>query len=270
MIATDIVVQTIALGLVLMVVGVQADGFVVIPNHPNCPAPEGPVPVYFVHPTNCSKFYECHRKDAYEFECPAGLHFNTRLKVCDHPMVAQCESQGPATTETPPQMTSTAITTGPTQRPTSTQITPEWTTIDTPMTPSDTPMTTTSTSAPQPTTTTPLPTPTYSLPTTYSTTTHTPETTVFPTNTNPYPTTTQVPVNPPTDPHCPPAGASLPNYWSHPSDCTKYLACWEGCIQQFKCPDGRYWNDGLKACDQNSWQCTCPVIPPAPNAFSPT
>uniref|UniRef100_A0A182UJG4 Chitin-binding type-2 domain-containing protein n=1 Tax=Anopheles melas TaxID=34690 RepID=A0A182UJG4_9DIPT len=165
----------VALGLVLLAVSARAEPGEVIPNHPNCPEMQGPLPHYFIHPTNCSRFYECHMKDAWEYECPAGLHFNVAIDVCD-----------------------------------------------------------------------------------------------FPVNAKSYPPTTSEPPSPPhpTDPHCPPPGATLPNYWAHGTDCSRYYGCLEGCVKEFKCPDGLYWNDQQKRCDSySSSQCDCPNIPPAPNMW---
>ncbi|XP_050094523.1 proteoglycan 4-like [Anopheles aquasalis] len=81
---------------------VSAQSGVMIPNHPNCTDPDGWYPIYFVHPTNCSKYFECRRRDAYEFDCPAGLHFNSKINVCDYPVNAQCSpgTTGPPTSPT--------------------------------------------------------------------------------------------------------------------------------------------------------------------------
>uniref|UniRef100_A0A182NJ62 Chitin-binding type-2 domain-containing protein n=1 Tax=Anopheles dirus TaxID=7168 RepID=A0A182NJ62_9DIPT len=73
--------KCLAVGL-LLVAGIQAEPGDRIPNHPNCPnLPSDLPPHYLPHPTNCSRFYECRQKDAWEFECPAGLHFNTWLNL---------------------------------------------------------------------------------------------------------------------------------------------------------------------------------------------
>lgn len=44
------------------------------------------------HPTNCSKFFSCGSGKIVEMECPAGLHFNAKKKVCDWPASAGCEN----------------------------------------------------------------------------------------------------------------------------------------------------------------------------------
>ncbi|KFB35793.1 hypothetical protein ZHAS_00002711 [Anopheles sinensis] len=62
----------------------------VIPKHPNCPRSNGYYPAYFRHPTDCSTFYQCDNGSAYEIQCPAGLHFNTLLSVCDYPAKTGC------------------------------------------------------------------------------------------------------------------------------------------------------------------------------------
>jgi hypothetical protein len=42
------------------------------------------------HPTDCSSFYSCSNGVPKEQHCPAGLHFNEELKVCDWPENANC------------------------------------------------------------------------------------------------------------------------------------------------------------------------------------
>ncbi|XP_001237816.2 salivary glue protein Sgs-3 [Anopheles gambiae] len=347
----------VALGLVLLAVSARAEPGEVIPNHPNCPEMQGPLPHYFIHPTNCSRFYECHMKDAWEYECPAGLHFNVAIDVCDFPVNAKCESQSPGdqttttlrpttttlrpttttttdwittttteatTTTTFPTTTTTSAPTTPSQwtDPTITTTTPIWTDPTTWSAPTTTttwsdqppppptttttvwidPTATTTTHAPTTTTTwsdLPPPPPTTTttvwIDPTATTTTHAPTTTTTwsdlpppppttttttvwtdptTTTTTDYttaypPTTNEPPSTPhPTDPHCPPPGATLPNYWAHGTDCSRYYGCLEGCVKEFKCPDGLYWNDQQKRCDSySSSQCGCPDIPPAPNMW---
>jgi hypothetical protein len=56
-----------------------------------CPLPD-PLDhtVLLPHPTDCSSFYSCSNGKKIEMHCPAGLHFNNQLKVCDWPENAKC------------------------------------------------------------------------------------------------------------------------------------------------------------------------------------
>ncbi|XP_058065652.1 platelet glycoprotein Ib alpha chain-like [Anopheles bellator] len=254
-----------------VVAAVGARSGAMIPNHPNCTAPNRPIPVYFVHPTNCSKFYECRQQDAYEFDCPAGLHFNSKIDVCDYPENAQCAPSttttgSPIQTDPPtPAPTSEGPSTNPSTNPpgsTSTTARPPVVTEEpSPSPTTEQPTTAASTELPSPTTEEPPVTdPPTSNPTPEATSTPDKSSTEFPAVTTP---------TPPVDPHCPQFGAEKPSYWADPMDCTKYLGCSEGCVQQFKCPTNLYWNDKQKRCDYHwNCQCTCPVIPPAPSVLS--
>uniref|UniRef100_A0A182MMT9 Chitin-binding type-2 domain-containing protein n=1 Tax=Anopheles culicifacies TaxID=139723 RepID=A0A182MMT9_9DIPT len=81
----------------------------VIRNHPNCPTKNGYYPVMFRHQTECTKYYQCDNGVAFEIVCPAGLHFNTAINVCDYPQNVGCsgadgssavgESEAPAVAE---------------------------------------------------------------------------------------------------------------------------------------------------------------------------
>ncbi|XP_063861437.1 mucin-2-like [Scylla paramamosain] len=53
-----------------------------------CPAAQG----LFPHPQKCGKWVHCDHNIPYVKDCPAGLHFNPRLKVCDWPQSAGCTS----------------------------------------------------------------------------------------------------------------------------------------------------------------------------------
>lgn len=55
---------------------------------------------------NCSTFYICRQGTPLKFECPADLHFNDRLKVCDYRLNASCV---PLTTQEPPELVATDI-----------------------------------------------------------------------------------------------------------------------------------------------------------------
>lgn len=61
-----------------------------IRGNQQCPAVDGATPVYFPHPTDCGKFYECSNGEKLEQECALGLHFNPNKNVCDWPLVAGC------------------------------------------------------------------------------------------------------------------------------------------------------------------------------------
>nr|XP_022920113.1 probable chitinase 10 [Onthophagus taurus] len=60
------------------------------PNDP-CPKENGDFPHYFAHPETCGRFCQCDWGVAYDMPCPDGLHFNTKLNVCDWPADAGCE-----------------------------------------------------------------------------------------------------------------------------------------------------------------------------------
>lgn len=55
---------------------------------------------------NCSTFYICRQGTPLKFECPADLHFNDRLKVCDYQLNASCV---PLTTQEPPELVTTDV-----------------------------------------------------------------------------------------------------------------------------------------------------------------
>ncbi|GFU02867.1 putative chitinase 10 [Nephila pilipes] len=59
---------------------------------PFCPTINGKIPIFYRHPSNCSIYFLCSNGLAYEFVCPARLHFNLRQKVCDYEDVAKCLS----------------------------------------------------------------------------------------------------------------------------------------------------------------------------------
>ncbi|XP_040158461.1 uncharacterized protein LOC120897549 [Anopheles arabiensis] len=62
----------------------------VVHRHPQCPTRNGPHPIMFRHRTDCTKYYQCDHGTAFEITCPAGLHFNTALSVCDYPERVGC------------------------------------------------------------------------------------------------------------------------------------------------------------------------------------
>ncbi|KYB26070.1 peritrophic matrix protein 14 precursor [Tribolium castaneum] len=69
---------------------------------PECPWPD-PLDhtVHLPHETDCTKFYKCDHGKKVEFDCPAGLHFNKELQVCDWPGNAGCEDVKPDPTSKP-------------------------------------------------------------------------------------------------------------------------------------------------------------------------
>ncbi|KAJ9594809.1 hypothetical protein L9F63_013890 [Diploptera punctata] len=46
--------------------------------------------IYFPHPDSCEWFIQCSNGTPYCMPCPAGLHWNRRLSVCDWPRAARC------------------------------------------------------------------------------------------------------------------------------------------------------------------------------------
>ncbi|XP_035906267.1 probable chitinase 10 isoform X1 [Anopheles stephensi] len=60
----------------------------VVPNHWMCAGDRAPV--YFVHDTDCSRYYECVCEDAYEYACEKGLRFNAQTLRCDQPSHVSC------------------------------------------------------------------------------------------------------------------------------------------------------------------------------------
>ncbi|XP_066143521.1 mucin-2-like isoform X2 [Euwallacea fornicatus] len=158
----------------------------------DCPLVDGNDSVYFPH-DDCTKFWQCSNGVAHEHDCPAGLHFNPQLNVCDWPEQAGCEG-GEATKNSTTESSTTTTTTKPTTTSTSTTTTPDPTTTSTTTTtPAPTTTSTTTTTTPAPTTTSSTTTTTTPAPTTTSTTTTTtpaPTTTSTTTTTTPDPTTT--------------------------------------------------------------------------------
>lgn len=60
----------------------------VVPNHWMCAGDRAPV--FFVHDTDCSRYYECVCEDAYEYACEKGLRFNAQTSRCDQPSEVTC------------------------------------------------------------------------------------------------------------------------------------------------------------------------------------
>ncbi|XP_015590269.1 peritrophin-1 [Cephus cinctus] len=57
---------------------------------PRCPA-HHTRPIYLPHPYLCDHFYQCNWGNPLLQTCPAGLHFNPRLNVCDWPYNSKCK-----------------------------------------------------------------------------------------------------------------------------------------------------------------------------------
>lgn len=77
--------------------------------NPSCPSYSG----LFPHPKACTKWVHCDHFIPYVKDCPAGLHFNPTLKVCDWPYRAGCTSGEHQTCVIPPPL----IPTGPPPTP---------------------------------------------------------------------------------------------------------------------------------------------------------
>uniref|UniRef100_A0AAG5DLT4 Chitin-binding type-2 domain-containing protein n=1 Tax=Anopheles atroparvus TaxID=41427 RepID=A0AAG5DLT4_ANOAO len=65
-----------------------------VPCNPPCIPGVTSVPTILPH-TNCNMFYKCNNGKACEQNCPAGLHFNAQLSVCDWPSNACCDPTVP-------------------------------------------------------------------------------------------------------------------------------------------------------------------------------
>jgi hypothetical protein len=68
-------------------------------NEFKCPQPCG----WFPHP-DCTKFYICVWDEPFVMDCPAGLHWNDKIKSCDWPQNAGCLS-----TDKPNESTNSTI-----------------------------------------------------------------------------------------------------------------------------------------------------------------
>jgi Chitin binding Peritrophin-A domain len=68
--------------------------------------------VHLPHERDCTLFYKCDWGTAILQNCPRGLHFNSKLSVCDYPANANCDNGGSVTrtttvrseTTTPPRV----------------------------------------------------------------------------------------------------------------------------------------------------------------------
>ncbi len=74
------------------------------------PGPDGFV-VFRPHPYNCNKYFMCVRDVGVAMRCPAHLHFDTSINVCNYPEVANC-TPTPRPTTPPPTTTTTEADSG--------------------------------------------------------------------------------------------------------------------------------------------------------------
>ncbi|XP_076269041.1 uncharacterized protein LOC143201702 isoform X2 [Rhynchophorus ferrugineus] len=82
-----------------------------------CPAVDGPESVY-IPLADCTKFCQCSNGVAYQHNCPANLHFNPVLNVCDYPENANCSGASGTTVPAPsPSSTTSAPATSSSQSP---------------------------------------------------------------------------------------------------------------------------------------------------------
>ena len=44
----------------------------------------------YFHPRECTKFITCSNQLAYERNCPSGLHFDSKHRICNYPEQANC------------------------------------------------------------------------------------------------------------------------------------------------------------------------------------
>lgn len=209
-------------------------------------------------PTSCSSFLVCANDVLITQYCPAGLHFNDRIKNCDWIANAKCtvgnsastpqsttrrpqsttrrpqSSQRPQTTQrttTSQRTTTTARPTTTTRRQTSTTRRTTSTTRRTTTTTERKPETTTEYIEPQTTTRRPQTT-------TRRTSTKRPST-YYETTTSYYSSTTRKPNKKP---------CVNGEYYAH-KDCSKYYICNNGKRTPIQCPLGTQFSQKIKTCD---------------------
>jgi len=56
-----------------------------------CPESTDGFPVYVAHPTDCTKFYECHDEEPILMECAPPLYFDPKIDVCNYPELVDCK-----------------------------------------------------------------------------------------------------------------------------------------------------------------------------------
>lgn len=242
-------------------------------REPRCPTNEDPFnPTHLAHPSDCTKFYKCETGRAYEFTCPRGHHWNSRMGYCDFPDLANCQlgqTSGGAPTRpgigapTRPAPTrpgpNTQFPTWPTGLPTASI--PAWWT---PSRPAPSVWTTASTPSPWWTTTRPAPTAWPTWPTA------TRPATQWPTTPNQWWTQTQS-QNVWTTPNpnlvqqmiCPAQDTPGHNiFFGNPFDCGTYYQCNSGRAVLYRCQSGLHWSRMRNCCDfpQNA-RCILAAIP---------
>uniref|UniRef100_A0A182T7R3 Chitin-binding type-2 domain-containing protein n=1 Tax=Anopheles maculatus TaxID=74869 RepID=A0A182T7R3_9DIPT len=190
-------------------------------------------------------FYKCNNGYACEHNCPAGLHFNEVLSVCDWPSSACCD---PTILCDPPCIPGvTCPPTGPTLAPP---------TLPPPTLPPPTlpPPTLPPPTLPPPTLPPPtLPPPTLPPPTL-------PPPTVGPTPSDPcIPGVTCEPNNCHNDMRCPALDGTKPTLFAH-AECTKFYKCSNRKACEHSCPTGLHFNAKLFVCDWPSSACCDPTI----------
>ncbi|XP_053668813.1 mucin-2-like [Anopheles marshallii] len=225
--------------------------------YPGCPARNGPTPTLLPHPTYCTMFYKCNNGFACEHDCPAGLHFNKELSVCDWPSNACCDPTIPCESPCIPGVTCPPV--GPPTLPPPTLPPP---TLPPPTLP---PPTLPPPTLPPPT----LPPPTLPPPTV-------PPPTLPPPTIPPPVTPTAGPSDPcipgvtcpPSDagnciiyPGCPARNGPTPTLLPHPTYCTMFYKCNNGFACEHDCPAGLHFNKELSVCDWPSNACCDPTIP---------
>ncbi|CAH1111373.1 unnamed protein product [Psylliodes chrysocephalus] len=197
-----------------------------------CPAVDGPDSVYGALP-DCTKFCQCSNGVPIVHKCPAELHFNPLLNVCDWPSNAGCT--GGTTQSTTTQSTTTTTTT---QNNTSTTtVTTTSTEASTDVEESTTENSTTERSTPNVTTI-------ESATTTIIHESSTPN--VESTTTQNNETTPNLCVQ--ADIKCPAIDPEFPVFTGLP-DCTKYCKCSNGTPYLFNCPANLHFNPEKNVCD---------------------
>ncbi|KFB51315.1 hypothetical protein ZHAS_00019368 [Anopheles sinensis] len=226
-------------------------------THPQCPPANGPNVTLFRH-SDCHMFYKCDMGRACEMYCPAGLHFNANLLVCDWPVNACCDPTLPCNPPCIPGATCppTAPTVGPPTLPPPTLPPP---TLPPPTLPPPTllPPTIPPPTLPPPT----IPPPTLPPPTL-------PPPTLPPPGLDPCIPGVTCPPNDSGncafDSRCPSANGPVATLLPH-NDCTMFYKCDSGKICEHYCPAGLHFNAVLNVCDWPSSACcdiTVPCNPP--------
>ncbi|XP_049777065.1 integumentary mucin C.1-like isoform X4 [Schistocerca cancellata] len=198
---------------------------------------ENSIAKHLPHATNCSQFCKCDHGKPVTMDCPAGLHFNAVLEVCDWPQNAGC-SGGSGSTSNPTSSTPSSSSAATTQAPTSA--------------PTAKPTTAAPGTTAEPTTAAPS--------TTAKPTTAAPTTTAQPTTAAPSSSSTAAPSSPATSApsgDCPAIGVcpqyedenSIAKHLPHASNCSQFCKCDHGKPVTMDCPAGLHFNAVLEVCD---------------------